>query len=233
MGNRISDLVVKRRTSPLVRYGLMTAAAALIVLGGLGLYEYGESVAGFNAQAASHAKTEADAKISHLHRQLGHLQASLAVSKRLLQTDQVAYGDLAAALKRSDQQVISLREQLGFYQAILGASHKAAGVSIDKFHLARKAKTWYYNLVLIQSLAFQRWVYASVRFTVQGRMAGHSSDVSYPRLVDTPLTVHFKYFSDTRGRLALPAGFIPQRVIVTVAATGHTIKQAYPWPHEQ
>ncbi len=233
MGNRISDLVVKRRTSPLVRYGLMTAAAALIVLGGLGLYEYGESVAGFNAQAASHAKTEADAKISHLHRQLGHLQESLAVSKRLLQTDQVAYGDLAAALKRSDQQVISLREQLGFYQAILGASHKAAGVSIDKFHLARKAKTWYYNLVLIQSLAFQRWVYASVRFTVQGRMAGHSSDVSYPRLVDTPLTVHFKYFSDTRGRLALPAGFIPQRVIVTVAATGHTIKQAYPWPHEQ
>ncbi len=233
MGNRISDLVVKRRTSPLVRYGLMTAAAALIVLGGLGLYEYGESVAGFNAQAASHAKTEADAKISHLHRQLGHLQASLAVSKRLLQTDQVAYGDLAAALKRSDQQVISLREQLGFYQAILGASHKAAGVSIDKFHLVRKAKTWYYNLVLIQSLAFQRWVYASVRFTVQGRMAGHSSDVSYPRLVDTPLTVHFKYFSDTRGRLALPAGFIPQRVIVTVAATGHTIKQAYPWPHEQ
>lgn len=233
MGNRISDLVVKRRTSPLVRYGLMTAAAALIVLGGLGLYEYGESVAGFNAQAASHAKTEADAKISHLHRQLGHLQASLAVSKRLLQTDQVAYGDLAAALKRSDQQVISLREKLGFYQAILGASHKAAGVSIDKFHLVRKAKVWHYNLVLIQSLAFQRWVYASVRFTVQGQIAGHSSDVYYPSLVDTPLTVHFKYFSDTRGRLALPTGFVPQRVIVTVAATGHTIKQAYPWPHEK
>lgn len=233
MGNRISDLVVKRRTSPALRYGLTAMAAVLVVLGGLGLYEYGESVAGFNAQAASRAKTEARAKISHLHRQLRHLQASLAISKRSLQTDTVAYKDLAAALKRSDQRLMSLREKLGFYHAILGAPHKAAGVSIDKFHLVRKAKVWHYNLVLIQSLAFQRFVYASVRFTVQGQMAGHSSDVYYPRLVDTPLTVHFKYFSDTRGRLALPTGFIPQRIIVTVAATGHTIKQAYPWPHEK
>ncbi|MHB1514070.1 DUF6776 family protein, partial [Acidiferrobacter sp.] len=208
-------------------------AAVLIVLGGFALYEYGESVAGFNIQAASLAKTQADAKISHLRREIVRLQASLAISKRSLQTDTVAYGDLATALKRSDQQLISLREKLGFYHAILGAPHKAAGVHIDKFHLVRGAKTWHYNLVLIQSLAFQRWVYASIRFTVQGRMAGHSSDVDYPRLVDTPLTVHFKYFSDVQGRLALPAGFIPQRVIVTVAATGHTIKQAYPWPHEK
>ncbi len=233
MGNRINDLVVKRRMSPVLQYGLTAAAAVLIVLGGLGLYEYGESVAGFNAQAASHAKTKADAKIFHLHREIRRMQASLSVSKRSLQTDAVAYKDLAAALKRSDQQVMSLREKLGFYHAILGASHKAAGVSIDKFHLVRKAKVWHYNLVLIQSLAFQRWVYASVRFTVQGQIAGHSSDVYYPSLVDTPLTVHFKYFSDTRGRLVMPAGFIPQRVIVTVAATGHTIKQAYPWPHEK
>ena len=231
MGNQIGDLVVKRRTSPVLRYGLTAAAALLIVLGGLGLYEYGESVAGFNAQAASRAKTEADAKISHLRRQVVNLQADLAISKRSLQTETVAYGDLAAALKRSDQQLMGLQEKLGFYHAILGAPHKAAGVSIDKFQLERGAKAWHYNLVLIQSLAFQHWVYASVRFTVQGQMAGHSSEVYYPSLVDTPLTVHFKYFSDTRGRLALPAGFIPQRLIVTVAATGHTIKRAYPWPH--
>ncbi len=231
MGNRINDLVVRPRTSPAVRYGLTAAAVVLVVLGGLGLYEYGESMAGFNAHAASRDVTRAHAKISRLHQQIAQLQAHLAISKRSLQTDQVAYGDLAAALKRSDQQVMSLREKLGFYHAILGAPHKTAGVSIDTFHLVHGTKTWHYNLVLIQSLAFHRWIYASVRFTVQGQVAGHSSDLNYPSLVDTPLTVHFKYFSDMQGRLPLPAGFIPQRVTVTVAATGHTIKQAYPWPH--
>ncbi|MHB8254902.1 MAG: DUF6776 family protein [Acidiferrobacter sp.] len=230
MANRIGDLVVKRRTSPVLRYSLAGAGVVLVVLGGVGLFWRGESVAGFHVHAAARRAARDRARVGHLRRQVASLTAQIAVSKHLLETDEAAYTALSAALKRSDQSVMSLREKLGFYHAILGASNKAAGLTIDQFHIVPGTHAWHYQLVLIQSFAFHRWVYASIRFTVQGEEAGHSSDFTYPRLVDAPLTVHFKYFTNTQGRLALPAGFVPRRVVVRVAAAGHIIKQTYDWP---
>jgi len=230
VANRITDLVVKRRISPLLRYSLVGVGAVLMVLSGIGLFEHGERVAGFDASAAARREIEALAHISRLRHRVAHLTAELAVSKRSLETAGVAYAALSAALKRSDQSVMDLREKLGFYHAILGASNKAAGLTVDQFHVTPGAKAWHYQLVLVQSFAFHQWVYANVRFTVQGEQAGHSSEFVYPGLVDAPLTVHFKYFDDVKGRLVLPAGFVPHHVVVRVTAGGHVTKRAYDWP---
>ena len=231
MANRISDLVVKRRTSPVLRYGLVAAGVVIGVLGGIGLFVHGESVAGFYAARAARNAAAAQAHISHLRHKVAKLTADLTVSKRSLETADAAYTALSMALKHSDQGVMDLREKLGFYHAILGASNKA-GLTIEQFHITPGTKAWHYQLVLVQSFAFHRWVYASVRFTVQGEEAGHSSEFSYPSLVEAPLTMHFKYFDNAQGRLVLPAGFVPHRVVVRVAAAGHVTKRAYDWPIE-
>lgn len=230
MANRIGDLVVKPRSSPLLRYALIAAGAVVAVAAGAGLFWRGESVAGFDSSAAGREVAADRAEIGHLRRQVANLDSRLAMSERLLQANRAAYAALSAALKESDKKTMSLREKLGFYQTILQSPQKNAGLKIDRFHVKPAGKAWHYRLVLTEPFALNQWVYADIRLTVQGEEGGHSSDVSYPSLVDTPLTVHFKYFDDMRGHFVLPSGFVARRVIVQIASGGHTLRGSYAWP---
>lgn len=230
MANRIGSLVVKPRSSPLLRYGFMAAGAVVLVAAGAGLFWRGESVAGFNSSVAAREVAADKVKIGHLKRRVAHLSNRLAMSERLLQEDSAAYASLSAALKASDKKAMDLREKLGFYQTILQSPRKNVGLRIDRFHLAQTGKVWHYHLVLMEPFALNQWAYADIRLTVRGKKGGHSSDVSYPSLVDTPRTVHFKYFDDMRGHFVLPSGFVPRQVIVQIASGGRTLKRTYAWP---
>ena len=133
-------------------------------------------------------------------------------------------------MKKSDDQLIHLKERLGFYKTVLGASKHAKGVAIQRFRVIHEAQGWRYHLLLVQPFASNRWTYAQVRLTVQGKSLRHSSGAPVASLVDTPQAVHFKYFDEVRGRLALPADIIPQRVVVQLTSGGHVVTQSYPWP---
>lgn len=226
MPSRIATLVVRRRPSPLVRYGLIAASVVIIGLGGVGLYRRGEAAAGFNAGRADRVARHLRRVVQRLRRQTRGLTQRLAAGQRRLETDQAAYAALLVVLKRSDQQQMRLREQLGFYRAILGGPAHA-GVRIARFRVAADGD---YHLVLIRSLANDRTRTAVIHFTVRGRERHHPSVFSYPTAVDRPLAVHFKYFSDTRGRLVLPAGFVPVRVVVSVVTHGRQVRRALLWP---
>lgn len=229
MHKRVSNLVVKQRISPWVLYGLMGAVVFFVTIGGMGLYRYGESQAGFNAAQASHIEDHLRQQIVRLRGQNTLLSENVTVIQHASQTQRVAYAALAQSLMQADRQVLRLQEKLGFYQAIMKGSAKGPAVKLEQFHVTAGAPS-HYHLVLIQAYAFHRSVVAAVRFTVQGRENGHSSVWSYPGLVDKPLTVHFKYFEDTRGPLILPAGFVPSQVTVQVAVAGRILKQTIPWP---
>ncbi|MHB1565626.1 MAG: DUF6776 family protein [Acidiferrobacter sp.] len=226
MQNRIADLVVKRRVSPLVRTGLIGGSILLIVLGGLGLYRRGEAMAGFNARHADRQEQRLRGEVQQLRRQTAVLAQRLAVDRRTREAAGAAYTGLAGALKQSDRHVTQLEEQVGFYRAILGGPAQA-GVQIERFRVAADGR---YHLVLIQSFAYHRALTAVLHFTVHGRAHGRPSVWSYPAAVDRPLAVHFKYFSDTRGRFVLPAGFVPARVIVSVATNGRSVRRGALWP---
>ncbi|MDA8360984.1 MAG: hypothetical protein M0Z44_03170 [Gammaproteobacteria bacterium] len=224
-----SDLVVKRRLAAEVRYGVAVALVVLLIGGSYGLYTYGERVAGFNADAAR-------VRASHLHQRIGSLRsqrrrlvAQLAAAHDTIQADAAAYSQLTGALKESNRKIAKLQEQVGFYQAVLDAPPRH-GVQIDHFRVYPAASGYQYHLVLIQSFAFHRWLNAAVRLTVQGTIHGRPSVWSDPSLVDKPLYVHFKYFSDLHGGLMLPAGFVPSQVIVEVTSGGHMQKRSYAWP---
>lgn len=230
MANHTGELVVKRRVSPAVRYGLAAAGVALTVLGGAGLFWHGESVAGFDAVRAARQEARAHSRIAHLRREVTKLSAQLAMSKRLLQSGSVAYAALSSALKASDEKRMRLKERLGFYETVLAASKKAKGVGIEDFRVAYGAQGWRYRLVLVQPFAANRWTYGTVHLTVQGRRGGHSSGASAASLVDLSRAVHFKYFDEVRGPLTLPKGFVPKEVVVRVASGGRVVTHNYPWP---
>ncbi len=230
MVKHTGDLVVRRRVSPAVRYGLIAASVVVAILGGAGLFWRGESVAGFYAGRAAHEQAVAKKQIAHLRQKVRKLSAELAMSKRMLQSGDAAYSSLSTALKKSDEQLMHLQERLGFYKTILGASKRAKGVAIQRFRILHEAHGWHYRLLLVQPFASNRWTYARVRLTVQGHASGHSSDTPVAGLVDTSRAVHFKYYAEVQGRLVLPVNIVPQRVVVQLMSGGHVVTQTYPWP---
>ncbi|WP_297362709.1 DUF6776 family protein [Acidiferrobacter sp.] len=230
MVNHIGDLVVRRRVAPAARYGLIAAGVALVVLGGAGLFWWGESAAGYDVGHAARDEVRAHARIAHLRHEVKRLSAQLAMSKRLLQSGNVAYAALSSALKKSDERRMHLKERLGFYKTVLGASKTAKRLEIDGFRVVRAASGWRYHLVLVQPFAANRWISARVHLAVQGQSAGRSSGASATSLVDVPREVHFKYFDEVRGPLNLPANVIPQKVVVRVVSGGQVATHSYPWP---
>ncbi len=231
MVNHIGDLVVRRRVSPVVRYGLIAAGVVFVVLGGAGLFWWGQSVAGFDVGRAAHDEVRARMRIARLRHEVKRLSAQLAMSKRLLQSGNVAYAALSAALKKSDERRMHLKERVGFYETVLGASKAAKGLEIDSFQVVRASSGWRYRLVLVQPFAANLWSYARVRLTVQGQGAGRSSGAATTTLVDTLRDVHFKYFDEVRGALKLPANVIPHKVMVRVVSGGQVVTHSYPWPN--
>lgn len=231
MVNHIGDLVVRRRVSPAARYGLIAAGVAFAVLGGAGLFWWGESVAGYDVGRAAHDEARARTRIVRLRHEVKRLSAQLAMSKRLLQSGNVAYAALSAALKKSDERRMHLKERVGFYETVLGASKAAKGLEIDNFQVIRASSGWRYRLVLVPPFAANRWTYARVRLTVQGQGAGRPSGASTASLVDTPRVVHFKYFDEVRGPLKVPANVIPHKVMVRVVSGGRVVTHSYPWPN--
>ncbi|MDA8389893.1 MAG: hypothetical protein M0Z76_04035 [Gammaproteobacteria bacterium] len=229
MRKQPSDLVVKRRLAAEVRYALAAALAILLIGGSYGLYTHGERVAGFNADAARAQASRLHQRIGRLQRQRRTLVARLAAAHDTIQADATAYSQLTGALKQSNRKIAKLQEQVGFYQAVLDAPPRH-GVRIDHFSVRPTVTGYRYHLVLIQSFAFHRWLDAAVRLTVQGAIHGRPSVWSDPSLVDRPLYVHFKYFSDTHGGFTLPAGFVPSRVTVQVTSGGRIQKHTYAWP---
>ncbi|RCN58689.1 DUF6776 family protein [Acidiferrobacter thiooxydans] len=231
MVNHIGNLVVRRRVSPVVRYGLIATGVALAVLGGAGLFWWGESAAGFDVGRAAHDKAQARARIARLRHEVKRLSVQLAISKRLLQSGNVAYAALSAALKKSDARRLHLKERVGFYETVLAASKAAKGLKIEHFQVVRASSSWRYDLVLVQPFAANRWTYARVRLTVQGQGTGRPSGASAVSLVDTPRDVHFKYFDEVRGPLKVPAHVIPHKVMVRVVSGGRVVTHSYPWPN--
>lgn len=231
MVNPIGDLVVRRRVAPAVRYGLMATGALLAILGGAGLFRWGESAAGYDVGRASHDEAQARTRVARLRHDVKRLSARLAMSTRLLQSGNVAYAALSAALKKSDDRRMHLKERLDFYKTVLGASKAAKGLEIDRFRIVRAASGWQYRLVLVQPFAADRWTYARVRLTVQAQGSGRSSAPPAARLVDTRRTVHFKYFDEVRGPLKLPAHVIPHKVMVRVVSGAQVATRGYPWPN--
>ena len=96
-----------------------------------------------------------------------------------------------------------------------------------------------YQLLLTQVALRRSYIAGEVRIDIIG---GFSEDVSedneavlsLTELTDLktyPLKFRFRYFQDLAGRLTLPDGFVPLRVLVTANQKGKEPLQVnFPWP---
>lgn len=218
--------------------------ATVLVLIGWAMYCYIRPGLSMNVRHLVQERNQLRAKNRSLGKQLQaakqssrHAEDQLVYIKRSGQIDANACQMVKKSLSGLQQQNADLREQLAFYRGIVSPKQSSEGLRVYDFKVTpnpHKAGRYDYELLLIQPMHHDHTVRGQARLVISGMLDGAAKryvlsalSVSGKRSLD----FSFKYFQEFDGSIALPGGFRPMRVAVTLAPSdGKTdIKQTYDW----
>lgn len=241
-------IVVHRRLTPGVRAALVATAAAIAVTGGWMLYR---TVTSFGMSEYERAQTEIQrikADRQALSAQLREAKAELASLKEQVaylssghEIDQAACADVRKSLSGLQEETVSLREQLSFYRGIVSPQTARVGLRVHELKISPGSANGLlrFDLVLIQSVRHERRATGRVAVSLVGRQGGASASLNLADLIvgDAPsLLFSFRYFQEFGGDFRLPAGFVPQRIAVTVMPDGSgasRVEDEFDWSRVQ
>lgn len=231
-----SGRIKVRHHSPVQHHLTRVIGTMVIIASGIGLYYFGQQKAGFNMIEADENVAQLEKTIDELKEDKIALRDQLALVERSTQVDGQAYLEVKENLKALQQEILELREEVGFYRGIVAPRESSAGLRIDRLKITEAAgeRLYHYNLVLTQVLKNHRNVRGKVTLLVEGllndrpkKLKMREVTVSKKRSMD----FKFKYFQKFEGDLRLPKGFIPRQVIVEVNAHKRKkIQGAFDWP---
>ncbi|MCZ6656335.1 MAG: hypothetical protein O7C67_03495 [Gammaproteobacteria bacterium] len=180
------------------------------------------------------------------------LKQRLVDGELVREIDQQAAATLRENIKTLRDDLGGLKEEVTFYKSLMAPSSLSKGLQIAEFEVfgGEAPDTYNYHLLLTQVADRRNWIRGDVRIDVIGRQddrlekGEHRLEIGERVLsltdltdIDTyPLKFRFRYFQDLSGLLALPVGFQPERVVVTVVQQGNRgndLQQSFEWSVQQ
>ncbi|MCH7370367.1 MULTISPECIES: DUF6776 family protein [Aeromonas] len=155
---------------------------------------------------------------------IGLLKTDLGVKDTLLATQKAAFEQLQQTLKDQEAQVQEQKRQLAFFERIMRPTGEQVGVVIDNLTLQETSVPgrYHYRLALTQPAKKRELFRGQIQIKVEGSLADKPKTLSGR---DLGMKVGegryaLRYFQLLEGNWQLPAGFIPDRVSVTIAKEG-------------
>jgi uncharacterized protein DUF6776 len=190
----------------------------------------GEKITGVNT---ARELSETQEQLQQLDAQLIDLQLSEQVHREASNT---LRNDLTVAHRKAAR----LQEELAFYKGLMAPSSLPRGLQIAELELTPVPDTndYTYQLLLTQVALRRSFIAGEVRIDVVGAYTNQANTdeavLSLTELTDMnayPLKFRFRYFQDLTGRITLPEGFAPGRVLVTANQSGKDpLQVTFPWP---
>lgn len=155
---------------------------------------------------------------------IGQLKTDLGVKETLMATQKAAFEQVQQALKDQEAQVQELKRQLAFFERIMRPTGDQVGVVIDNLTLQETSVPgrYHYRLALTQPARKRELFRGQVQIKVEGSLADKPRTLSSR---DLGMKVGegryaLRYFQLLEGNWQLPAGFVPDRVRITIAKEG-------------
>jgi hypothetical protein len=166
------------------------------------------------------------------------LRRGAAETERARQVELAAYTRVDQRLRELQDEVLSLKEEVDFYQRIVSSAERS-GLNVQTFVVDREdAQTYRYQLVLTRFMKSDKVVEGEIRLTVSGEQDGRLLKLAHDALSGEGAPViefRFKHFQRLEGKLALPPGFVPQRITIKVKAPDErpsTFERSFEWSGE-
>lgn len=222
--------------SPVHYYGARVIAIILVVAAGFGVYYFGQKTAGYSAAEADDAIERLVTQAAQLKDDKLDLIDQLALVERSTQVDVQAYIQVKGNLKELQQEILELREEVGFYRGIVAPRESSAGLRIDRLEITKATgkRLFHYNLVLTQVLKNHRNVRGTFKLIIEGVQNDRPKKLNMRQVTVAKnkfLEFKFKYFQKFEGDLILPDGFLARKVMVEVSPRKRKkIRGAFDWP---
>ncbi|WP_416306330.1 DUF6776 family protein [Neptunicella sp. SCSIO 80796] len=208
----MKEIAIKQRIGAFKFYAICLLVICLVAYLG---YCAGQAMAEYQRQQIAGMQASIDKfndENNKLIKQLNILGVELEIEKR---ANLKAQQDLQQAFSDNQQ----IRNQLSFYQKVMAPELSDNGFVIDSinFQSTNVEQHFRYSLVLLQQQKRKNFVKGDIRITLQGSSAGQMKEVDMLAQLDPPktsLTFHFRYFETLNGEVDLPAGFMPEKIVI-------------------
>ncbi len=210
----------------------------LLFIVGHKVYETGWQHAVEDAARTAAEGRELRKQVKTLESDKAELRERVAILERAAQVERQAYSHVDRTLRELQDQILDLKEELAFYRGIVAKRGEVRGLAIQSFKVQRDANPgqYRYKLVLTRMEKNAKVLQGNVSLTVAGEQEG-----SFKRLTLSDLSgqsqrnlkLSFRHFQRLEGRLNLPEGFTPHRVLVKVTTSGKKgsqVEKTFDWP---
>lgn len=162
------------------------------------------------------------------------LSQKVATLERSEQVERDAARALQQALVERDAELAGLRNDVAFYERLAGGDGERRALSVHSLSFVAAGEGgWRYVLTLTQNLKKAAISKGEVSLSVEGSQDGKLRTLQWPELTQgqgaDALPFSFKYFQQLEGSVALPAGFVPHRVRVSIRSNQGQSEQVLPW----
>lgn len=173
-------------------------------------------------------------RLAALEATLDDQRQQLATLRRSDEISRAANLELQDTIAQRDEEIAGLRADVAFYERLVGSSAQRRGLNVHNLALAEDADGgWRYQVTLTQNLNRGGSTRGGLTLRVEGTRGGRLETLAWADLRagadDAPQAFGFRYFQSLEGSIVLPAGFTPQRVVVTLRTGANTVEQAWPW----
>lgn len=220
---------------------LWLLAAALLLVVGYTLFDYGRYLAGYDSEQASREKKELLQANKRLKRDIEQLRQDKALLERARQIERQAYDDLDGTIKNLQSEILELKEELAFYRGIVSPREASTGLQLQKFSLEPDGsqRRLRYRVVLTQVLGNDRLASGRVQLQLEGLQGSEAKSLTLKDVTENSineLSYRFKYFQKLEGAIRLPQDFSLLRATLRILPRGserNSFEKTIDWSIEE
>ncbi|MCI0505544.1 MAG: hypothetical protein L0Z73_05475 [Gammaproteobacteria bacterium] len=231
-----SQLIIKspqpRKTAMII---LLTVIAFVGV--GYGMYYYGHNSSGFDYEAIKISRSNMQQQLYEIEKENSKLRERNAVLEQASIIDKKAQNDVNGSIKRLQDEVLELKEQVAFYRGIVSPAQTASGLNITSFKLNKLGDVsgYHFRLVLTQIKQNNQIIRGKANILIDGLQNGEPKQLNISDIMGKAkddMNLQFKYFQTIEGDMVLPEGFVPSSVLVDIKPSGssqNSISRIFNW----
>jgi hypothetical protein len=168
--------------------------------------------------------------------QIADLKQQVANLQRAAQVNEVATRSLRGTLAQREEELSSLRADLGFYSRLVGADAQRQGLRLQEVKLEpiTGSRGWNLTLSLIQNAKRGEESAGNAMVSVEGLRHDKVASLDWAMLGNPMLKdgmpFRFMYFQQLHGTIVLPPDFRPTRLHIDIRpAKGEPVSRTIAW----
>jgi cell division protein FtsL len=188
---------------------------------------------GYQAYELDHLRLEREtlkSQIADLETRNSNLVVKNAQLSSISKIEHDAYNLANKNLIKLQQEILTLREELVFYQGIVAPSKAALGVNLQSFTMLEKnaPDLYSYKLVLTKNGKNAKSIKGKFGIVLRGKQDGASSELRLVALktenTDKSNVFSFRYFQVFEGDVVIPKNFTPYEAEIHINPSTKKVK---------